>query len=151
MVQFFIEKPVCSRTWWVVLYPTLFSGIMSEVVGNFLPFPLKQKRRHLNSEARIAGNSVGRERGKESQADPREGGGPEEQLRWGGGDLLNCPTLHALPTLLHSKDLTSSLGREVKGTDKLGDWYEGAREKGRGSGEKPGRANPTSPRGLGWL
>lgn len=65
--------------------------------------------------------------------------------------LLNCPTLHALPTLLHSKDLTNSLGREVKGTYKLGDWYGGAREKGRGCREKPGRANPTGPRGLGWL
>jgi len=100
MVQLFIEKPDCSRTWWVVLYPTLFGGIVSEVLGNFLPFPQKQRRRHLNSEARIVGNSVGRERRRESQADPREGGGPEEQLRQGVGGLLNCPTLLALPALL---------------------------------------------------
>ena len=123
IVQFFTEKPDCSRTWWVVPYPTLFSGIVSEVVGNFLPFPQKQRQRHLNLEARIVGNNVGMGRSRESPADPREGGDPEEQLRQGVGGLLSRPTLLAPPTLLCSKDLTNSLGREGRGTNKLGDWY----------------------------
>lgn len=121
------------------------------MVGNFLPFPQKQRGRHLKLEARIVGNSVGRERSRASRAGPREGGGPKEQLRQGVGGLLNCPTLLALPTLLHAKDLINSPGREGKGTDKLGDGYQGAREKVRGYREKPGRVNPTGPRGLGWL
>lgn len=151
IVQFFTEKPDCSRTWWVVPYPTLFSGIVSEVVGNFLPFPQKQRQRHLNLEARIVGNNVGMGRSRESPADPREGGDPEEQLRQGVGGLLSRPTLLAPPTLLCSKDLTNSLGREGRGTNKLGDWYGEPGTKGRGCGEKPGRANPTGLRGLGWL
>lgn len=42
MVQFFILKPDCSRTWWV-LYPTLFAGIVLEVMGDILPFPQQQR------------------------------------------------------------------------------------------------------------
>lgn len=151
MVQFFIWKPDCSRTWWVVLYPTLFSGIVSEVVGNSLPFPQRQRRKHLNSEVWIVGNSVGRERSGKSQANPREGGDPEEQFGQGVGGLLNCPTLLALPALLHARDLTNSPGREEKGTNKLRGWYQGGLEKGRGCGEEPGRANPAGPVGLGQV
>lgn len=98
------------------LYPTLFTGLCQRRWATFSHF-LSNRGRHLTSEAQILGNSVERARSRKSQASAREGGRAGARLL---GPAAR-PMLLAPPALRHAKDLADSLGREEKGTNKLGD------------------------------
>lgn len=74
----------------------------------------------------------GKEEGIPSRSKGRGWPGRAAQAGCGGPAELPHSSCSPCPP---SKDLINSLGREEKGTDKLGDRYRAAREKGRGCGE----------------